>query len=157
MKIRHVSDMTPADKEVLKVHMARGETLVISNVDVGDTTFMSSEGSWNISRALRDCAKGKHKLGIFRVADCLAPNAKIEVDEAKVQAMVANGMNDAPPLIIAFENGKAWLIDGHHRLRAYAILGDEEFVAWVIEEDDARPYQIFYNGQRIPPWQKAKH
>jgi ParB-like chromosome segregation protein Spo0J len=52
------------------------------------------------------------------------------------------------------ENGRIWLIDGHHRLRALAQLGEPEFAAYVIEEAEAKPYRMYFNGERVSPWMK---
>lgn len=128
--------------------------LVISNLDVGDASFDCDVGSWNVTRARRDCAQGKHRTYTFEVAEVLALNKTVEVDEAKVSAMVADEQRllRAPPLIFAMENGALWLIDGHHRLRALAQIGKRDFVAHVIEEKDSRPYRLYFNGKRISPW-----
>ena len=134
--------------------MSRPDVMVISNMEFGDMTFTSDVGSWNVTRAVRDCLAGKHRAHLFEVAEALQNNAAIEVDAAKVDAMVADPerLGAAPPLIFAQENGRIWLIDGHHRLRAWARLGAREFAAFVIEDEDAAPYRIYFNGSRIAPW-----
>ena len=134
------------------------DVLVISNLDMGDDTFDSDVGSWNVSRARRDCAKGKYKVYGFDVAETLANNENIEVDETKIASMLANKKRffQSPPLIFIAENGKIWLVDGHHRLHALARLGKREFVAYVIEEEDAPPYRLYFNGNRIAPWMGGK-
>lgn len=133
------------------------KALVISNLDVGDETFDSDVGSWNVTRAKRDCAAGKHKLYAFNVAETLSHNQSIEVDHDKIAAMIADPVRfrKSPPPIFIAEHGKIWLIDGHHRLRALAQIGEPEFVAYVIEEKDAKPYQVYFNGSRVSPWQRA--
>jgi hypothetical protein len=130
------------------------EVLVICNLDVGDESFDSDVGSWNVTRAQRDCAAGKHKTYTFDVAETLANNEKVTVDHDKIAAMVAapETLRTSPPLIFAMEHGKIWLIDGHHRLRALAALGELQFLAFVIEEEDATPYRLYFNGSRISPW-----
>lgn len=132
------------------------DVLVISNYDVGDESFESDVGSWNITRAMRDCAAGKHELHSFDVDETLANNDKVDVDEAKVAGMVADlqRLLQSPPLIFCMEHGKIWLIEGHHRLRALARLGQKRFAAYVIEEADAKPYRMFFNGDRRPPWMR---
>ncbi|HEY2242728.1 MAG TPA: ParB-like protein [Xanthobacteraceae bacterium] len=135
------------------------DALVISNYGIGDDSFCSDVGSWNVTRAARDCAAGKHKTYNFSVAETLAHNAAIEVDAAKVAAMVADKdqLAKSPPPIFVMEDGKIWLIDGHHRLRALAQLGEPEFVAYVIEECDAKPYRMYFNGERVSPWMKKRN
>jgi ParB-like chromosome segregation protein Spo0J len=59
-------------------------------------------------------------------------------------------------LIFVQENELIWLIDGHHRLRALAQLGQKTFAAYVIEEKDSARYKIFWNGERISPWMKEE-
>lgn len=132
------------------------DVLIISNFDVGDESFDSDVGSWNVTRAKRDCAADKHKLYAFDVAETLAANANIDVDHDKIAAMLADParLRKSPPLIFVMEHGKLWMIDGHHRLRALAKLGEREFVGFVIEEADAKPYQVYFNGSRISPWMK---
>lgn len=132
------------------------DVLVISNLDVGDDTFDSDIGSWNASRAKRDCAAGKHKLYTFEVAEVMANNANVEVDQSKITSMLRHKKRffESPPLIFIAEHGKIWLIDGHHRLHALARLGKREFVAYVIEEEDAAPYRLYFNGKRVAPWVK---
>ena len=107
-----------------------------------------------MTRALRDCLAGKHKIYEHDTADVLAHNRKVEVDDAKIASMVANPERfaESPPLIFACEQGKAWLIDGHHRLRALHLLEQARFVAYVIEEKDAAPYRVYFNGKRVAPW-----
>jgi ParB-like nuclease domain len=128
--------------------------LVISNMDIGDQTFASDVGTWNVTRALRDCLAGKHRVYLFDVAEVIPYNETVEVETAKVDAMVADPdrLGAAPPLIFAMEAGKLWLIDGHHRLRALARLGAKEFAAFVIEEADTKPYRVYFNGKRVAPW-----
>jgi hypothetical protein len=135
------------------------DTLVISNYEFGDESFDSDVGSWNVTRAERDCLAGKHKIYRFETAETLAHNQNIEVDVDKVAAMVANKewFVKSPPLIFAMENERIWLIDGHHRLRALAQLGEPEFVAYVIEDKDANRYKLYFNGERVSPWQKKQN
>ena len=132
--------------------------LVISNYDVGDDTFDSDVGSWNVTRAVNDCAAGKHRRHDFNVAETLAHNDQIDVEEDKINSMIANQdrFEKSPPPIFIEQDGKIWLIDGHHRLRALARLGHQWFTAYVIEEKDAKPYQMWFNGNRISPWLEGK-
>ena len=77
-------------------------------------------------------------------------------DEAKIETMVADiaRLKDAPPLIFVTERSRAWLIDGHHRLRALARLHFKEGAAFLIEEEHADPYSVWFNGERIAPWRR---
>ena len=139
----------------MKKQVDSSDILIISNYDVGDDSFDSDVGSWNVTRAKRDCVAGKHKTYTFSVAETLANNEKVEVDDDKIASMVADpaGFRKSPPLIFIAEHGKIWLIDGHHRLRALAKLGESQFLAFVIEEEDAGPYRLYFNGSRVAPWQ----
>jgi len=133
--------------------------LVIKNLDYGDDTFDSDIGSWNVTRAARDCAAGKHKAWEFDVAEVLEASKAIDVNERKVARMAANvkRFKKAPPPIMVVENNRVWLIDGHHRLRALARLKlSPTFLAYVIEEADAEPYRVYFNGERVSPWMKSK-
>lgn len=130
--------------------------MVMSNVDPGanDMLFHNDIGSWNVSRALRDCKLGKHKLYMIGVAEAYRANAGIEVDEAKVTAfaeVLAIGGKIEPGLGV-IEDGKIWFIDGHHRLRAMARLSINDFACYIIEEEHSKPYIVLYNGQRKPPF-----
>lgn len=132
------------------------KTLIISNYDpaADELLFCNDLGCWNVSRALRDCKAGKHKRYSLDVSEAYKHNAAIEVDNTKV-ANIVNGLmqgNPCAPLIGAIEDGKTWLIDGHHRLRALRHIGIKEFNAYIIEEADAAPYKVWYNGKRLPPF-----
>jgi ParB-like nuclease domain len=126
--------------------------LVISNFDPlsDDVIYDNDVGSWNVSRALRDCLEGKHKVYLLDVFEAYQANAGVTVDEAKVAELMA--VPEFEPGIGIVEDGKVWLIDGHHRLRALSRRGAKDFTCWIIEEADARPYQIFYNGERKSPF-----
>lgn len=129
-------------------------TLVVSNIAIGDDTFDADVGTWNVSRAQRDCAAGKYQLYVHDVEEVYQNNKQVTVNAAKVAAMIAdpNRLFAAPPLIFVSENERIWLIDGHHRLRALRALSVREFCAFVIEEHDAEPYRVYFNGRRIAPW-----
>jgi ParB-like nuclease domain len=130
--------------------------LVISNMEEGDETFDSDVGCWNVSRAQAACSAGRHRHYKFMVSDVFEACKMVEVDEQKVMAMKLDPgrLVKSEPVIFAEEHGAIWLIDGHHRVNAMYRLGLEELVAYVIEEKDAKPYQIWFNGQRVAPWQK---
>jgi hypothetical protein len=83
--------------------------LIISNMSLGDVTFDSDAGSWNVTRAIRDCALGKHKIYAFDVAEVISNTAAVETDEAKLAAMAADRkrLSLSPPLIFAVEQGCA--------------------------------------------------
>jgi hypothetical protein len=131
--------------------------LVMSNVDVGDEVFESlSHGHWNATRALRDCKAGKYRAYKFDVAEVMDACADTEVDEAKIATMLADPtLMNAPALIFVVQDGKVWLIDGAHRLRALARRGVKECLGWVIEEADTGRYRVRYNGEPLAPWQKG--
>jgi hypothetical protein len=133
-------------------------TLVISNLDLGDETFESDVASWNVTRALRDCEAGKHQLFWVDVVELVKHNEAVTVDAEKVAAMLADParMRDVPPLILITDDGKDWLVDGHHRLRALHQLGFRECVAYVIAEQANKPYRVYFNGQRVAPWFKKE-
>lgn len=131
--------------------------LVISNLEVGDDTFDSTEGSWNVTRARRDCDAGKHRLYAFNVTDVFECNKNVDVDDAKVAAFVAAIRADPdafPPLIFAMEKERVWLIEGHHRIRALHRLGVTSCTGYVIEDEDSKPYRVTFNGERVAPWSK---
>ena len=124
--------------------MHASHTLIISNLGVGDCIFANDFGTWNVSRALRDCAAGKHKCYKLDVAEAHAANAAVEVDEAKVERFMRTPDVFKSPLLGVIEGGPLWIIDGHHRLRALHRAG-------VKEETDAKPYQVWFNGKRLMP------
>jgi hypothetical protein len=129
--------------------------LVITGLSLadGDAPFFSNDrGAWNVAKALRDCAAGKHPGGLFVVAEALAANGNVEVDEQKVERYLRAPEVLEIPLILVMEEGEAWLIDGHHRLHALARLGVTDFTAFVIEEADAPQYRVLFNGERLPPF-----
>ena len=128
--------------------------LIISNLSVGDDTFDADIGSLNVSRARRDCFAGKYQIYTFDLGEVYANNKNISVDADKVAAMMGDRerLFQSPPLICIGEDERIWLIDGHHRVRALMRLGLRECAGYVIEERDAGPYRIYYNGKRIAPW-----
>ena len=131
------------------------KTLVLSNFDplTDAIIFSNDRGSWNVSRALRDCAAGKHKLYMIDVAKAYDHNKACEVDKAKVRRFMRMPEVLAQPLLGIIEDAATWFIDGHHRLRALHRLGVAECGAFIIEEADAAPYQVWYNGKRTPPFE----
>lgn len=130
------------------------KTLIMSNYDplADEVMFSSDRGSWNVSRALRDCEAGKHQLYKLDVDQCYKANAPVEVDEAKVEWFMTQPEIVTLPGIAVMEGGACWFIDGHHRLRALHRLGIKEFACYVIEEQDAAPYIVWFNGNRKPPF-----
>jgi hypothetical protein len=128
--------------------MTTDKIMVISNLEPGDSVFTNDVGTWNVSRALRDCAAGKHKCYLIDVAEAYKANAAVEVDEAKVERFMQLPKVFELALLGIVEGGPVWMIDGHHRLRAMHRLGIKDCVAYIIEEADAAPYQIRYNGKR---------
>jgi len=127
-------------------------TIHVTGLGIGDISFGNDRGVWNVSRALADCLAGKHRLYLFDVKEALAHNDKVEIDEAKVESYLKRPDILDAPLIMVIEDGAAWLIDGHHRLRALARLQRVDFQAYVIEEADIGPYIVRFNGERLPPW-----
>ena len=134
--------------------MSADKIMIMSNYDplADEVMFSSDLASWNVSRALRDCKAGKHKLYLLDVEEAHTANAPVEVDEAKVQFFMKTPDVFAEPGIAVMENGAVWVIDGHHRLRALHRLGIKSFACWVIEEADIAPYIVWYNGKRTPPF-----
>jgi hypothetical protein len=136
----------------MKMNFEEG-VMVISNLGMGDITFDSDMGTWNVSRAIRDCKAGKISSYLFSVAALMECTENIEVDETKIQSMVADPerLLRAPLPIFATENGKIWLIDGHHRVHAMHRLGMLQMMAYVAEEEHSKPYRIYWNGDRVSP------
>jgi ParB-like nuclease domain len=133
--------------------------LILSGCGIDDQTFDSDRGSWNVTRALRDCMAGIHGAPhAFVVPLLMEATANVDIDEAKVVAMVADKARlvSSPPLIFVEDEGRIWLIDGHHRLHAMARLGFPEMAGFVIEADSAEAYRVLFNGQRIAPWYSKK-
>jgi hypothetical protein len=116
-----------------------------------DLTFSNDTGTWNVSKALRHCREGKHgQPFLFDVAGAYEANKGVEVDPAKLASMIADPARllAAEPVILVIEREAAWLIDGHHRLRALHALGVKDLRGWVIEQPHEPNYRVLYNGQR---------
>ena len=126
------------------------KSVVVSNMEPDDILFHHDLGSWNITRALRDCRAGKHKQYREEVAVAYAASSAIEFDEAKVAALMA--MTKYEPLIAVMEGGAIWLIDGRHRLEVMHRRDVKDLIWFVIEEEDSAPYRVLYNGERKPPF-----
>jgi hypothetical protein len=126
-------------------------SLVISGIGIDDDTFTGEFGgrflTYNVTRARRNCERGKHGgCFLFDLAPALEANRKVEVDPDKVERFMRMPWVLETPLILVIENGAAWLIDGHHRLRALSRMGASEFMGWVIEEQDQAKYLVLFNG-----------
>lgn len=130
------------------------KTMIMSNFDplADEVIYTNDRGSWNVSRALRDCKAGKHKIYKLDVAEAYEANKACEVDEAKVKRFMRTPEVFKNPGIGIIEDGAMWFIEGHHRLRALHRLSIADFYAYIIEEADAAPYQVWYNGKRTPPF-----
>jgi hypothetical protein len=130
------------------------DTLIITNVDLlaDEEMFSNDYGSWNVSRAKRDCLAGKHKCYQLNVDEAMDANRTVTVDEDKIELFMRTPQVFEQPLISIVEDGKLWLIDGHHSLNVFYRLGIKECVMYVIEEADSKPYIIRFNGQRIAPF-----
>lgn len=144
--------------------MMLDNVMIISNASPGDVTFDSDRGSWNVTRALRDCALGLHgEPHAHDITGLIDANEHVDVDELKIAAMVANVelLTQAPPLIFIEEGERdgrpvIWLIDGHHRVRALHRLGVLRCAGWVIAGSKSEQYRIYYNGDPVAPWMRQK-
>jgi hypothetical protein len=131
------------------------KVLVISNVNEGDKTFESDLGTWNVTRARNDCNARKHKLWGFCVDDLYNAIKNVEIDQGKVITFSSKKiLKELPPIILIEEWGKVWVIEGHHTIHAYRRVGKSRISCYVIEEKDSTPYKVYFNGERIAPWQK---
>jgi hypothetical protein len=138
----------------LKSHVPEG-MLVISNLGPDDETFDNDFGTWNVGRAQRDCDAGNHGHPWVLVTDeAHAGNKSVEVEEEKVLRFMKSPEILEKPLIAVMEDGKAWLIEGHHRLRALHRLRVPAFRCFVIEEENAPRYMVLFNAERIAPWKR---
>jgi hypothetical protein len=133
------------------------QVMVISNVDENDKTFESDVGTWNVTRARNDCNAEKHKLWGFTVNELYEAIKNVVVDQDKVRRFASKKvLDELPPVILIEEWGKIWVIEGHHTIHAHRRVGKSRIFGYVIEEKDSAPYKVFFNGERVPPWQKAK-
>jgi hypothetical protein len=130
--------------------------LILSNFDpeTDEVIYSNDFGSWNVSRALRDCRDGQHTIYLLDVKQAYEACKGVEVDEVRVEAFMQRPDILAQPLLGIIEGGPIWLIDGHHRLRAMVRLGVKDFGCYVIEEKDSAPYIIWYNGKRKAPFKQ---
>ncbi len=133
--------------------MSDDNLMIISNYGLGDETFDTDAGSWNVGRAERDCAAGIHKTYGFEIDTVFDAIVNVDVEEEKIQAITAEEiLTKCPPLIFVVEYGKVWLINGHHRVHAMKRLGIKECIGYVIEEKASAPYIMWFNGKRVCPW-----
>lgn len=130
--------------------MTEKKTIVMSNAEPADMLFHNDRGSWNVTRAVRDCKAGKHKQYLAGVAEAYEGSRAVEFGETKVATLMS--VTEFEPLIAVIEDGAMWLIDGRHRLEVMHRRGDKDFVWYVIEEEDSKPYRVLYNGERKPPF-----
>jgi hypothetical protein len=131
------------------------KVMVISNVNRFDKTFESDMGTWNTTRARNDCKAGKHKLWGFDVNDLYNAIQKVEVDQEKIRRFSSKKvLKELPPIILVGEHGKVWVIEGHHTIHAHRRAGKNRILGFVIEEENNESYKVYYNGERIAPWQK---
>lgn len=129
------------------------KNMVISGARMEDEIFSNHVGTWNVSKAKRDCAKGRHGSPFLIDLDeaVLSANAAVDVDEEKVLHFLDRPMILAQPLLMMVEGEGVWLVDGHHRLRALAMIGASDFLAYVIEAEFEPEYRVLFNGKRILP------
>lgn len=130
--------------------------IIITGISGDDDTFTGecygTFPTYNVTKARRDCIAGKHgERFVFDVDPAFDANRKVEVDPAKVDRFMRMPRVLATPLIMVIANGAAWLIDGHHRLRALKRQGSDQFTAWVIEEHHRRDYLVLFNGREETP------
>ena len=111
---RHMAGAEPLEgQRHFRLYSGKGNrrmsenVLVISNADIGDETFGSDKGCWNVTRAMRDCVAGKHKIYEVTVSDIYEANAAVEVDEEKVSSMVADPKRLMPDKV-QFVKGKGY-------------------------------------------------
>jgi hypothetical protein len=128
------------------------KTVILTNAEPSDLVFHNDQGSWNVTRALRDCRAGKHKIYLQNTTDAYEGSSAVEFDEAKVEQLSLLKVEDIEPLIAVIDGGVIWLIDGRHRLEVFHRRRVKDFPWYVIEEADAAPYRVLYNGQRKPPF-----
>jgi hypothetical protein len=120
--------------------MAKGRSEAIGLLDA---IYTNDRGTYNVTRALRDCEAGEHRLWRFgNLAGCVTANASVEVDGAKIERFTKAPEILEKPLLFVNEDGRLYLIDGHHRLRAMGKLGRSEFMAYLIEAEQVARYRI---------------
>ena len=125
------------------------DTLVITNAGPMDEVFSNEVGSWNATRAMRDCRAGQYgEPFVMDIGPAVEANRLGETDEAKVLRYMGTPAVLAIPMVLVMENGKGWLIDGLHRLRALHRLGRPEITVYVIPEEHEPTYRVLFNGKR---------
>lgn len=136
--------------------MKRRKELVISGADLTDNTFTGEMRgkfyTWNVTRAWNDCVAGKHGTPfLFDVEPAYQGNKNVEVEEDKVQRFMAMPEVLVIPGISVIWNGAAWMIEGHHRLRALYRIGAPSFLSYVVEEERKRDYLVRFDGRDETP------
>lgn len=129
--------------------MAEDKILVISGLGFGHESFTNDFATWNVTRMWADCQAGKHGTPwAVDVREAFEANKGVEVDERKVIRFMTMPEVLTIPCICVMENGASWFVEGHHRLRAHALLGIRDIRVFVIEEEHADQYRVLFNGKR---------
>lgn len=129
--------------------MKPNDMLVISGLGFGHESFTNDFATWNVTAMWRDCLAGKHgQPWMVDVKEAFAANAGVEVEELKVIRFMGMPEVLSIPCICVMENGMSWFVEGHHRLRAHALLGIRDIAVYVIEEQNADQYRVLFNGKR---------
>ena len=126
-------------------------TVRITGIDANPMSrvFTNDVGTWNVEKALRDCAASKHKLYMLDVGPAIEANRSVETDPGRIEMFKSSPHLTLPLLVVMTSDKRGWLIDGHHRLRAMHALGIPTFAAYIIEAKDEPTYRILFNGKPV--------
>ena len=89
--------------------------MVMSNASMTDQVYSNDFGTWNVTKALRDCQHGRHGAAyLFTTEEVWINNQAVDFNEARLAAL--RPVDLAVPLIFVVLDEKLLMIDGRHRL-----------------------------------------
>lgn len=128
-----------------------GHAFVLAGATMDDAIYTGENGTWNVTRAIRDCRTGRHGLPIETdTAPAFFANHSIEFDQAKVDLFKTRPDILRIPLISIIYAGRGLLIDGIHRLRANFAQGIPTIEVYVIESEFEVQYRVTFDGYSTP-------
>lgn len=122
-------------------------TMIIAGIGIGDEIFENDIGKWNVTKAKMHCAAGLHQRYLFDTEPCYEASKNIEIEQDKMDALTVDDLQQ--PLVLVMRNGKAYLIDGRHRLEWLHRNAIDTFIGFVIEEEHEPKYRVEFTVGEI--------
>ena len=111
--------------------------------DFRSEIFNGEHGTWNFTRLLEDCIRGKvGEVRSFDTAQAVWHLQKRTLDEAAIAGVEKGPKRWLAAIIMRVSDTQELIVDGSHRIMAWHRLGHKAFPAWWISPEDGRNYQV---------------